>query len=195
MITIVIFVLAVFIIYGINIAVFYNSMNLGALTLIFLAALVGIILINALIAIICCKLFPDKWFLNDSRFFMSSKKECRFYEKLGIKNWKDRVLELGKLNNFRKNKINDPNNPKYVEKFIIENNKGFLDHFISIIVCFLAIFIMPMKFWLPMALPLAIASFLLNVMPLFVLRYNMPRLKTLLKYAQRNELRKEKTDI
>lgn len=195
MITIIIFLVAVVGIYAFNIFVFMDDMSVANISLVYTIALVVIIAINAIAAVVCAKLIPDKAYVKDNKLFSSSKEECRFYERIGIKKWKDKILELGKLNNFRKNKIDSFDDPKYAEKFIVENNKGFMTHFVSIILGLPFIFVMPVRYWLPMTLPLSITSFLLNVMPLFILRYNMPRLKTLLKYAQRNELRKEKTDI
>ena len=35
---------------------------------------------------------PGKWFSADSNFVAVGKKECKFYEMLGIKYWKDHVL-------------------------------------------------------------------------------------------------------
>jgi len=145
------------------------------------------IAINGVIAIICCKLLPNKCFNPKFKIFQPSKKECRIYEKLGIKKWKDKTAEYGRLNNFSKNKINEPNNPEYIKRFILENNKGFLTHLLGAFISIPAIFIMPAKFWLPMALPIALTSILLNVIPLMILRYNMPRLNVLLKFAERNK--------
>lgn len=191
MITIIIFLVSVVGIYALNLLVFMDSMSIADISLVYAIALVGIIAINAIVAIVCAKLIPDKAYLKDNKLFTSSKKECKFYERIGIKKWKDRILELGKLNNFRKNKIDSPNDPEYVKKFIAENNKGFMTHFVSIILGIPFIFLLPIKFWLPMTLPLCIASFILNVMPLFILRYNMPRLKVLLKFSERSSKRKE----
>ena len=186
MISFIIFLVAVVIFYSLNLILFIKEMTLPQITWIFLAAVIGMVLINGLVAFVCCKLLPDKWFKTGKGIFYASKKETKFYEKLGIKKWKDRTIELGVLNNFRKNKIDSPDSPEYVEKFIAENNKGFFEHVISIIASILAIFIMPKKFWLPMALPIAITSIIINGMAVMILRYNMPRLQTLLKFSLRN---------
>ena len=119
MISIIIFVVAVVLIYILNLFVFLNTFSWWLIALIEIVSVIGMILINAIIATLYAKCCPDKWFLKESRLFMSSKKECTFYEKLGIKKWKDLIIELGATNNFRKNKIKDPNDPEYVKKFII----------------------------------------------------------------------------
>jgi hypothetical protein len=36
-----------------------------------------------------------------------------------------------------------------------------------------------------MGLPIVITSLILNIMPMIILRYNLPRLKTLLRFNQR----------
>ena len=183
------------IIFGIGVVVTYissyltlgKSVGFGHITWICAVAILGMMAINGIAAIVCSKLLPNKCFEGNKKFYTASKKECKFYEKLGVKKWKDRTIELGALNGFRKNKLNDPNNPEYIKRFILENNKGYLTHFVSIIASALAVFIMPIKFWLPTALPIAITSIIINIMPLIILKYNMPRLQTLLKFATRHE--------
>jgi hypothetical protein len=68
-----------------------------------------------LFALICNKI-PEKW-LKDKKFFNVSKREQKFYEKLGIRAWKDKVLELGGLGGFSKSKIDDPNSPDLQKEF------------------------------------------------------------------------------
>ena len=186
MISIVIFLVAVAVIWTSNIIIFWGEMTVPQISWIFLAAVIGMVLINGLVATVCCKLMPDKWFNTSKGIFNATKKETRFYERIGIKKWKDKTIELGILNNFRKNKLNSVDDAQYIEKFIVENNKGFLEHSISIIVSIVAIFIMPKKYWLIMALPIAITSVIINGMAVMILRYNMPRLQTLLKFSLRN---------
>lgn len=194
MISLIIFGIACAVIYTSNLFALGGEMTFRQITWIFLAAVIGMVIVNGLVATICCKLLPDKWFKHSRGLFSAGRKETRLYEKLGIKKWKDKTLELGVLNNFKKDKIEAPNNPEYVEQFIIENNKGFTEHLISIFVSFAVIFIMPKKFWLPMGLPIAITSAIINGMAVMILRYNMPRLKTLLRYTQRN-LNKQQEDV
>ena len=63
---------------------------------------------------------------------------------------------------------------------------GYVEHLISAIVSVLAIFILPINLWLPMGLPIVITSVIINIMSVMILRYNMPRLKVLLKFSERN---------
>jgi len=136
------------------------------------------ILIDGLFAFIINKL-PKKWFGVNNKYFNYSKKRQRFYEKLKVKKWKDKVLELGVLGGFRKNKINEPKNKEYIEKFIIECNKGILVHQIGCFVGFLGIFLFDLKYALVIGIPIAIVNLFLNVLPIIILQYNQPKLKVI----------------
>lgn len=142
------------------------------------------ILVDGLFALIVNNL-PDKWFAMDKKCFKVSKKSQRLYEKLQIRKWKDKVLELGILGGFRKNKINDPNSPEYVEKFIVESNKGIVIHRIGYFVGFLVMLVFPFKFAFSIGLPVAITNMFLNILPVMILRYNIPKLMTLHKRLTR----------
>ena len=120
---------------------------------------------------------PNKWFNKDKKFFDVSRKERKFYDKLKIKNWKDKVAELGFLGGFRKNKINDPKNPEYLAQFVIENNKGIVLHIVGMIAGFLILLFPLPKYALVVGLPIAIVNVFLNLLSTMVLRYNIPRLK------------------
>ena len=134
-------------------------------------------------------IMPNKWFEN-KKFFEVSKKEQRFYEKLGIRSWKDRVWELGGLGGFSKAKINDPNDPEYSRRFLVESYKGEVDHIIGMFVGFTVIFIFPLRFAWIVGVPVAIVNLVLNYMPIMILRYNTPKLKVLHKRALRNQQNK-----
>lgn len=145
--------------------------------------------VDGLFAFICNQI-PAKW-VKDKKFFDVSKREQKFYEKLGIKRWKDSVLELGSLGGFSKSKLADPSNPEYAEKFLVECYKGELDHIIGMFVGFTVIFIFPLKFAWIVGVPVAIVNVLLNLMSTMILRYNTPKLKVLHKRALRNKERQE----
>ena len=184
------------IIFGIGVVCTYTfsflflGHSVGYLNLIWIVAvaIIGMIAINAIVATVCSKWLPNKCFDVDGKFYMPNKKECKFYERIGIKKWKDKTLEMGFLNGFRKNKIE--NSSEHINRFILENKKGYLTHFVSTIATVLSIFLFPIKFWLPTALPVIITSLILNIIPMMILRYNMPRLKTLLRFNERNKVEK-----
>ncbi len=145
------------------------------------------IIIDSIFATIVRWVLPKKWFSMGKTFYIAGKKECRFYEKIGIKKWKDKVLELGAFTNFRKNKIAEPNNNDYIERYIVEANYGIVVHLFCIIFGFLVVFVYPLKYCLCFGIPVAIVNTVLNLMPLFILRYNLPKLHALYKYNKRKK--------
>lgn len=149
--------------------------------------------IDGIFAIIINKL-PNKWFGMDKKCFEVSKKSQEFYEKLKIRKWKDKVWELGGLGGFRKNKLSQPNNSDYIERFIIESNKGIVTHRLGYLLGFLGIFIFPLKYALGIGIPVAIVNLILNALPVMILRYNIPKLKLLHKRLKRTELLKEEQE-
>lgn len=147
------------------------------------------IVIDGIFAIIVNKM-PNKWFSIDKKCFQVSKKEQKFLEKLKIRKWKDKVWELGGLGGFRKNKIISPDDPKYIETFLIESNKGITTHRIGYFAGFLGVFLFPLKYALVIGLPVALVNLFLNILPTLVLKYNIPKLNAVLsrlkKKAQNN---------
>ena len=137
---------------------------------------------------------PEKWFSPDKKFFSVGKKERKFYEKIGIKSWKDKVWELGALGGFRKNKIADPNDPDYLHKFLVEANIGLVIHLVGCVTGFAVIFILPLKFAWTIGFPVAMVGLFLNTLPSMILRYNTPKLKVAYERARRLKEREEKTD-
>lgn len=152
------------------------------------------IAISGLIAFIIRWLLPKKWFLADKKFYCAKKWEIAFYDKLKIKKWKDKVLELGSFTNFHKNKIQNPKSKEYLERFIIESNYGVLIHALSIPLGFLVIFLYPLKFWFMFGLPVALVGSFLNALPTFILRYNLPKLHSLYKINCLKEERTKKSE-
>ncbi len=186
MLTILTFVIGVVPLYLFNLLFNYTSFSAGKLALIITVDIALEIGINAIVATIFSKS------VNKSKFekcFLSnvSKRETKFYEKLGIKKWKSKVLELGALNGFRKNKIQQPLDCKYIERFILENNIGLSIHFWSMVLGFAVIPLCPLSLIAKVTLPIAIISLLINLEPFAILRYNAPRLQTALTFAQRHQ--------
>ncbi|MBE5733713.1 MAG: hypothetical protein E7347_01530 [Clostridiales bacterium] len=148
------------------------------------------ILINAFFATVIRRCLPKKWFSTDRKVFIAKKTERKFYEKIGIKRWKDKVLELGVFTNFHKNKIAKPNDNEYIERYILEANYGVLIHAIMLPLSFLILIFGNLKLGLFFTLPIAIVSVFLNLLPLFILRYNLPKLHALYRM---NKVKNEKS--
>jgi hypothetical protein len=150
------------------------------------------IIIDLILAFFVRYLMPKRWFLVENTAFHAGKKERRFYEKIGIKKWKDSVLELGALSGFRKNKIAKPNDNSYIERYIEEANYGVIVHIACMIGGFAVIFLYPLKFWLCFGFPVAVVNFFLNALPLFILRYNLPKLYALYNFNKRKTVLNKK---
>lgn len=129
---------------------------------------------------ILIKMMPNKWFLPDNPAYHVSEKERSIYRKLKVRNWKDKVWELGGIGGFSKKNIKKPGNPKYIERFIIECNKGVLTHRLSYFIGFLVMLTFSDVCAFAIALPAAIVNLYLNILPTIVLRYNTPMLKSVL---------------
>ena len=135
--------------------------------------------LDGLLAIII-RLTPDRYFgANDPHFAVSESAQA-LYKKLQVRRWKDKVWELGGLGGFSKKSLKEPTNPKYIEKFIIECNKGVVTHRLSYPIGFLAMLTVDGLCAFTIALPIAVVNVFLNVLPTLVLRYNTPLLQKLL---------------
>ena len=142
--------------------------------------------LDGLIAIIINKM-PDKWFSVDNSFYEVSETERKLYKRLKVRQWKDKVWELGGLGGFSKKALKSPDDPDYIEKFIIECNKGVLTHRLSYPIGFLAMLTLKFSCIFTIALPVAVVNLFLNILPTIVLRYNTPMLKSVLERQRRKE--------
>ena len=142
-------------------------------------ATVVVMLVDGFTAAVC-RLLPARCVDPDKKIFQVSAKEKKFYEKLKIRKWKDRVPEIGHLTGFRKNKIADPKSVEYLDRFLLEACYGELGHVTSLFTSFLILFLFPISpFWLPVSIPVAVVSLLMNLPSLFILRYNSYKLRIL----------------
>ena len=148
------------------------------------------IAIDGLFAAIVRWLLPEKWFSVDRKCWAAGRKECLFYEKVGIKKWKDKVIELGMFTGFRKNKIADPNNNEYIARYITEANYGVGCHITGVFCGYLVCLIFP-EYWLSVGLPIGFVNMILNGLSLMILRYNLPKLQTLYRINSKREKRRQ----
>ena len=136
---------------------------------------------------------PNKWFTRDVKFHHVSKTECKIYEHLGIKLWKDHILELGMFTSFSKKKVADPNDPAYIARFIMECNYGVQVHLWNFLLGFVLLFFFPDYIAIRFILPAAITNSILSIFPLMILRYNVPRLERLYVILEKKAERKNKS--
>ncbi len=124
---------------------------------------------------------PDRFFGVNNRLYKVSEAEKKLYRKLKVRSWKDKVWELGGLGGFSKKNLARPNSPEYIERFIIECNKGVLTHRLSYPIGFLPMLFIPNVCAFSVAFPVAIVNLFLNILPTLALRYNTPKLQAMLK--------------
>ena len=148
-------------------------------------AVVIVVAIDGLTATVC-RLLPAKFADHDKKIFKVAAEEKKFYEKLKIRKWKDRVPEIGQFTGFRKNKLDDPKNPEYIDRFLLETCYGEIGHFTSFFTSFLLLLFFPIsRIWLAIAIPVSCVSALMNLPSFIILRYNSYKLEVLKKSAMR----------
>ena len=173
--------------------IFHNVYNL-AIWQIILASIggtIGVIAIDGVFATIIRRL-PNKWFDHDVKFHLVGKKECKLYEALGIKLWKDHVLELGCFTSFSKKTIAEPENKEYMERFILECNYGIWIHIACVILGWLLYLFYPQHLYAYFPLTICIVNSILNILPTMILRYNVPRLHRMRNLLIKKEARAAK---
>ena len=143
--------------------------------LLWVSATTGIEVIIMIALVILAGLCVPKVLYRDCKLYAVSKRELNFYHAIGLGKWKDYVLELGMLGGFSKKKVAAPNDPTYIDRFILELNKGMFVHTVSVLGAFLILLIPVPGFW-SIRFPVAIVGAFLNLLPIMVLRYNKPRL-------------------
>ena len=165
----------------------------GALCPVF--AVVFAVAIDAAIALFIRRALPAAWFNHNKAAFSVGAKEKKFYEKIKIRKWKDKIPEWGKLTGFSKNKIARPTDNAYLEKYFQELCYGEAIHFFSAAASVAALFIVPRALILSVGLPVVIVNALCNLPSLFILRYNSYKLTIVYKNNEKKAAReKEKND-
>ena len=141
----------------------------------------AVLVVDAIVAFIIRKM-PESWFQKDKGIYKTGEKELKFYTLLKVQKWKEFVPELGNLSGFRKNKVVSPFDNEYISRFILEARYGIAIHFYSVPTSFLILlgdwkmYTGQSNLWLTIALPVAIVNAILILLPMFILKYNLPRL-------------------
>ena len=173
------------------VATFAYSMNFFlALGFTWIGVVLSIVIDGAVCGI--ARAMPKKFAQHDKKIFTVSLKEKKFYEKLKIRKWKEKIPEIGHFTGFRKNKVAEPKNPEYVARFLLECRYGEMGHFLDCIFGFLVMIpfpFLPLGWW-TISLPVCIVNICLSIPTIFVLRYNSYKLEILYK----SNLKKIKTE-
>ena len=176
---------------GVFVAVPHIGVSESRVFAITIISLLVLVLIDAICALFVRYCLPKKAFNPFLKCYSVGKIERKFYEKIGIRKWKDRIPEAGQLfANFSKTELADMTNNEYVKKFMSETIYAEIMHWLSMIFSFLIIFI-DLRLALTVGLPLVVGNMILNLMPVLVQRYNRPKLMVLYKRNERMNLKKK----
>lgn len=132
-------------------------------------------------------ILPKKMFNHTNKMFRVFKWEKKFYEKIGIKKWKDYLpIGAGPIGiGFKKDKVYEPNNPDYILTFLQESCIAEFMHFISLLAGFIILIFAPPHTLFSIALPVAIVNFVLQLLPFITQRYNRPKLAVMYRRAKK----------
>lgn len=145
------------------------------------ATIAALAFIDAAVALITRFSIPENKMNPFLRYFDVSRQKRQFYEKLGIRKWKDIIPESGKyLVGFAKDKIAEPDNNEYLLKFLRETCYAEIMHTLSLFLGFLTLIFLPYK--LTIVLPAAVINAFLQLLPVLVQRYNRQRIEILYNY-------------
>ena len=173
---------AMAVIAGINIACGVASPLYAAVAVVFCVVLQ--ISLDALAAL-AIRLTPDRLYPAESPRYRVRPWEKKLYLKLGVRVWKDHIPDLGGIGGFSKRKLQSPDDPAYIEKYVIECHKGVLTHRLCYPLGLLVMLTLPNLCALTIGLPVAIVNLILNALPTMALRYNTPMLLGMLKRMSR----------
>lgn len=172
--------------------VIFNTFDLSLIYIVIavVANTAAVIAVDGFFAWFVRWVLPQKLFdrQKETKLF---KFENWFYKTIKIKKWKDKVLELGFLTSFSKKSVDKPNDEEYLKRFILECQYGIWVHIACVIFGFLIVFIYPLQYALMFAIPICVVNVVLNLLPIFILRYNLPKLQMALKRINRTKEKKE----
>ncbi len=184
---------------GIIIAIFnalfagFDISTLAVFGIVALAIIVSIALDG--LAGIIVRLIPSKKFNPFCKYFGERKNERKIYERLKIRKWKDIIPEMGKtLKFFDKTKIGDKPTAQHIYMFLVETCYAEVMHEFGLIFGMFLLVILPFKYLLTISLPILIVNEFLQLLPIFVQRYNRPKLAIAYKRLKRQEEAKQNID-
>ena len=151
--------------------------------------------VGAITAILIRAAIPAAFFDPLSRRFRVRKWERRFYVRIGIRHWKDRIPETGALLGYlSKRQIADRKDNAYLMHFMTETCYAETMHLACVLTGFLILIpgaFVESAYLVCLILPVAIIHGILHFLPVLVQRYIRP----FLLHAYLHNKAKEKTNI
>ena len=155
--------------------------NFSWQTFLYCLLALAMVILPCIVYVTIIEFLPQKLFNPQKRIFKTSKWETKFYEKIGIKKWKENIPVIKSVHSkFDKTQIADPKNAEYLYLFLTENCKAGLGHGVSMLWGYLSVFvlmfILPITFIFSAWLPVAIVSGFVHFLSFAIQRYLRPRL-------------------
>lgn len=183
-------VLCMVAIFGINAALVTPLPHIShvAMLLFLILAVAEAFAVDAAAALITRYALPKSYFDPTKKRYNVFAFEKKLYGKLGIRKWKDKIPETGGLLvGFSKSKATDLRNNEYVFKFMEETCYAEVMHVWSIPAGFVTMLLCPAPLCFTVALPVAVANAVLQLLPVMVQRFVRPQL---MRVYERNNKRK-----
>ena len=153
----------------------YEAIGGPIFTLAYVLVLLGVL--DLLLHILPKSLYDYK-----KKFYISTKKEIQFYEKINIRKWKGKVPEMGASGGFSKRNLKSLE-PEYIQRFIYETCLGEILHLLTGVLTCLAFFPLSQYYFV---LPILIVNLILHLLPCFIQRYNRYKLVIVYDYITRH---------
>ena len=170
--------------------------NFAWMTLLDLLISFAIVLLPSLFCVIGIRLLPKRWFTGDAKVYQVSEREIKFLNKIKVKTWKEKIPNIAKIK-YKSSDIQiDPKDPKFVKKLLTETCYAESLHISCIVTAVVAaLCIVKTRWFLTMALPIAIVYTFFNIPSILVQRYNRPRMKKQLLFLERQKVKTEENYI
>jgi len=128
-----------------------------------------------LLAAMFPRVFPTSIININSKVFRTFKFERKFYEAIGVRSFKDKIPDLGGLfKGFYKSEFSGSDSD-YLGKFIKSTIVSEIVHMLGILSCIIIFFVFN-EHVINFALPAFLLNTYFNILPIFVQRYNRPKL-------------------
>ncbi len=129
------------------------------------------------------RFLPKSFYDFNKKYYIVSKKEMKFYEKISIRKWENIVPELGSSGGFSKRHLKSIDS-QYIRQFIHETCFGEILHLFAGILGFTCLLFFSSDKYL-FVLPILIVNLILNLLPCLIQRYNRHKLVTLYNFKTR----------
>lgn len=141
-----------------------------------------LIMLPAVIFLFVGRILPKSWFSEKRKIFHIGKIKKKFCEIVNVKSWKDKIPVGGRVAGFRLNKLDNPKDPKYLDRYIYESCFADWLHSSLCVWSFVGMAIVGfinVNLILRMALPIAILFCYQNLTSATIQWYMRPRIAKL----------------